>query len=326
MHTPPFIFIFLLLSSVINALLIPTDHNHELNGQELPPAGQVLPAGLEKPNLDELMRSHPRNQENHEERQLVPEILPLIKPLIPSRPPGQKVLQRRRRVPPPSPPVFPPIGPLIPIDIDHLEQLIPNSSPDNQILPPILPHQLKPAHEVSPVDQQMVPPLITSRPTKSTKTPSLGDLNLPPYDLDSSVPYAVDRQILPAGAPDPLEQARARNRNHGVYGVTSKTLSYSNANTDVNIDKYSELPTICPWPYQEFCCTKLDYSGMQVKCVGPGPVSKLEDCLRFEPMPMCCCGLNPIPRGDGKPPHAATFSCDPKCKALTMKRRVKIHE
>ncbi|KAK4165964.1 hypothetical protein QBC43DRAFT_314628 [Cladorrhinum sp. PSN259] len=75
----------------------------------------------------------------------------------------------------------------------------------------------------------------------------------------------------------------------------------------------------CPQPYHEFCCYKLNYSGTQAKCVAPGPVRQLEDCLRFHPHPMCCCGFNPIPRGLGLAPHDARFSCDPECRALSMK-------
>lgn len=68
-----------------------------------------------------------------------------------------------------------------------------------------------------------------------------------------------------------------------------------------------------------YCCDQLDYSGLQVECVGmlshyssshqvqqfenygltstcrclgPGPVEYLEQCLEYESKPMCCCGID----------------------------------
>ncbi|KAK3987847.1 hypothetical protein QBC44DRAFT_330683 [Cladorrhinum sp. PSN332] len=320
MHT--IIIFFFLLPCIITALNVPTNRDHELRRrQELPPIGPLLPIDVEELDLDQLIKSRPPNQEDLQRRQLLPEIIPLIKPLIPSRPPGRKVLQRRQLVPP----VFPPIGPLIPIDADELDQLIPDSPLDKQILPPMPPHPLEPAHKPSPLDE-IVPP-IPLHPLEPANTPSPWDeptLPLVPHHYLEGSPFPLDQQILPAGAPDPL--AQASHDDYSVDGAPFESVDYLYTNINVNDNKPDLRPTKCPRPYQEFCCTELDYSGMQVKCVGPGAVRQLEDCLRFEPMPMCCCGINSIPRGNGKPPHSATFSCDPKCKALNMKRRTKEHE
>ncbi|KAK4463769.1 hypothetical protein QBC42DRAFT_250297 [Cladorrhinum samala] len=86
------------------------------------------------------------------------------------------------------------------------------------------------------------------------------------------------------------------NITQSTVGSDSFTL-YDTINKDSpKSQDFDERDTKCPRGYYAYCCDKLDYSGMQVKCVGVGAVSRLEDCLLFEPMPMCCCGHPAIPR------------------------------
>ncbi|KAL0472257.1 hypothetical protein QR685DRAFT_521503 [Neurospora intermedia] len=75
--------------------------------------------------------------------------------------------------------------------------------------------------------------------------------------------------------------------------------------------------TTCPRGTNTYCCDSLDYSGFQVECIGrnelifqsrtetseltitklpgPGKVDYLEECLNYEPRPMCCCVYELIP-------------------------------
>ena len=85
--------------------------------------------------------------------------------------------------------------------------------------------------------------------------------------------------------------------------------------------------TTCPGRLRSYCCYSLDFSDMQVECIGkhtsravapeeraekgstapdeetnhsvdtgcsgPGRVENLEKCLDYDPRPMCCCALDP---------------------------------
>ncbi|ESA42887.1 uncharacterized protein NCU08274 [Neurospora crassa OR74A] len=71
--------------------------------------------------------------------------------------------------------------------------------------------------------------------------------------------------------------------------------------------------TTCPRGTNTYCCDSLDYSGFQVECIGPGKVDYLEECLDYEPRPMCCCVYELIP---DMPHIPREISCDADCHAL----------
>lgn len=107
----------------------------------------------------------------------------------------------------------------------------------------------------------------------------------------------------------------------------------------------------CPSRLQAYCCYELDYSDLDVQCIGkatwhfcflntakhrtgPGKVDYLDECLDHDPRPMCCCGYEPVPEmpwvsldvnstsneweliGSQVPPE---ISCDKDCHAVLDK-------